>query len=190
MPTDREALDQIQADMAGHQQEHANVEVTAEQNRRMAADLCQQIDREEADASPPPAASPVSPPEPDLPRTRERREIDGKGYVVTKGGSVSPILRKASPAEQWFATHAQPRIDLLLTKKESGPLGAPSWHDRVHAVLYFGIRVNAAREAGRLDLVPELERRYMYEMVELLEASSTVFGDWKGDAPTRATVSG
>ena len=81
-----------------------------------------------------------------------------------------------------------PRASLLLTKMETGPLGQASWRQRTLAVMELHTRVSSLRMAGLYVEARMLERRFMYEFLELLNASSAVFGCWKSDAPNRIFV--
>lgn len=177
MSDDREGFEDMQADMSAHQREHAHVEPTGENNRKLAADLFERLDREQADALPDPIRSPAPPPPPE-PKT-ERKEIDGKGYLVDSGGSPDVAMRPATETEHHLRIRMQPRIDLLLSKPESGPLGQPSWRDRTLSMMYWGVKLDEARRALRFDLVLEYQARYEFERDTLLEESSAVFGDWR-----------
>jgi hypothetical protein len=72
----------------------------------------------------------------------------------------------ASPADLERAGRIQRRLELLLTKPERGPLGQPSWRERVMAItmLRFTIGVDP--------------RRLAQELADLVEASSASFGSW------------
>lgn len=167
----REALDDLRSDMAAHQRERAHVDVTDQSNHRLAADLLERIDREQADSKAPPP-KPVQ---------------DWNVNAVDVG--PDPLVRKATPQEHWFVSHAMPRLQLLLEKRESGPLGAPSWRTRALAgPMYFKEAAARAKMAGRHDMAREFEERAFFELVELLEQSSASFGDWKKDPDPKVTV--
>ena len=85
-------------------------------------------------------------------------------------------------------THALPRAQLLLTKQETGPLGQASWRQRTLAVMELHTRVSSLRQANLHAEARMLERRFMHEFLELLQASSAVFGDWRKDAPTKLII--
>jgi hypothetical protein len=87
-----------------------------------------------------------------------------------------PVAKFYTPAMMRQAVKLRARIDLLLTKMESGPLGAPSWHHRVLAIL-------ALKYAG-----PALAATAGAQMAELVEQSSAVFGDWRAEKPRRVQV--
>jgi hypothetical protein len=183
----REALDDLQGDMAAHQRRHIG-EVTASANQSLAASAFERLERERAEAKP------VSTPEPvgSLPieTKTERREGEHGAYTV-KTEADKPMLRTATKAEGEFFAKAMPRIELLLTKLETGPLGQPSWHQRVLAVMSHKSKVAGARMSGLHDYADALDRRFLLELLALLDDSSRLFGDWRADdAPTKVTVSG
>jgi len=184
-------LDGLQHDMAEHQR-RVGEQPTAEANRKLAAEMIERIDREEANAKPAPKAAPVEPnhAHPALVGGTERREGKHGAYVVNKSLVDDTKLRKANPAEHWFMTHAMPRAQLLLSKPESGPLGQASWRDRTLAVMEIHSRVGALRMANRNVEAAMLERRFMHEFLELLEASNASFGEWKKDPERRIQVGG
>lgn len=185
-------LESLQQDMAGHQR-RVGSEPTAEANRRLAVDTIQRIEREDAEAKPlpPPTVKPV---EANHVADRhvgvERREGNHGRYLLSKSLVDDTKMRTASPPEHWFLTHAMPRAMLLMKKHDTGPLGQASWRSRTLAVMELHTRVSSLRLANRLYEARMLERRFMQEFLELLEASSAAFGDWKKDAPTRISVSG
>ncbi len=78
-------------------------------------------------------------------------------------------------------THAMPRVELLLTKVETGPLGQPSWAQRTYAVMELQSRVVGLRARGLNQSADDITRRFMFELIELLEASNATFGSWKSD---------
>lgn len=82
---------------------------------------------------------------------------------------VDSPLAKAGPHTIAFAERLAERISLLLTKRERGPLGQPSWSERVMAIL-------ATRHVPTYG-----KKRRSLELITLCEQSSEVFGDWKKD---------
>lgn len=174
----REASDAMQADMAAHQRRFAG-EVTASLNQALAADFFQRFENERADSKPAPAIEP--PAQQPVEAKTERCEVDGKSYLVSTAPGDDIDTRPPTPAENWFMTHAMPRIELLLTKQETGPLGQASWATRTLAVLDLQSRANGLRAANKHAEADELSRRFMFEIVDLLEASTAPFGDWKKD---------
>jgi len=181
-------LDGLQADMAAHQGRFAG-EVTAESNRALAASAIERLERERAEAAPLLQVDPDPAPVPVM-ASVERREVDGKGYLVSRGPDEGALTRAANPQEAWFLAHAMPRIELLLTKVESEVLGRPSWNQRVLAVMQLKSQVPGMVAAGFLDAAAAMDRRYVGELIALLEASSTPFGPWQADPGTKLTVSG
>ena len=182
----RGGLDALQADMAEHQRRGGG-EVHAEDNRVLAVEAIAAVERRSTDDPPPPVVVPEAPKP--IEKSIERREIEDRAYVVAKGPELGgEQARPATPAEAWALRHMLPRVELLLTKVESGPLGQPSWRDRVLAILELRSRVPGFRLAGRHREADDLERRYALELLELLEDSSRTFGDWKADAPRKVYV--
>lgn len=182
--------DALQADMAAHQRRFSG-EVTADANQRLAAETVAQLEREMASSKAAPDPGPAM--QMPIDTTPIRREINGERYVIkpeVENSQQSPLVRKASEAEHWFISHAMPRIHMLLEQRETGPLGAASWRDRVLAVFALKTQAQSAAASGRQDMARDLDKRYIFELTCILEASSIPFGDWKKDAPTKVTVSG
>jgi hypothetical protein len=180
-------LDALQQDMRDHELQYGSGEVHASRNQAMAVDAITRIDRERAETKPT-APVPVLDAVPPPPRSIERREGVHGSYIVDKSPTDDVRVRSASPAEAWFMTHAIQRLELLITKVESGPLGQPSWRDRVQAVLELRSRVPGLRHLGAHGAADDLENRFTFELMELLEASCATFGDWKTDQPRLAMV--
>jgi hypothetical protein len=183
----RAGLDNLQADMAAHQSRFRG-EVSAESNRALAVDTVEKLERKMVDEAGRLQPNPTVVAPPPIEKSIERRDVDGKKYVVSKGPDTSPLLRKASESEHWFMTHAMPRVELLLTKLDTGPLGEPSWNQRVLAVMALKSQANGLQAGGLRDAAADLERRFMFELVQLLNASSATFGDWQKDAPKKVMV--
>ncbi len=171
--------------MALHQRRFAP-EVTDSKNHALAAVAIQQLERERADAKPVPLP-PVLPVQAPT-QTVERREIDGRKYIVKHDATDPTRIRKATPQEHHFVTHALPRIELLLTKMDTGPLGQPSWHQRTMAVLGLKSKVPDFIQARMYEYAAELELRFVCEMIELLNDSDRLFGPWEADTGTRPSV--
>lgn len=178
-----EGCDGLQLDMAEHQRRFGK-EVTASENQTLAATAFERLDRERQEAKP--AQANYAPPV----RSSGTEIRDGKHgrYVVSKSATDDVKCRSASPAEHWFMTHAMPRIDLLLSKLDTGPLGQPSWSQRAMAVMQLQMRAAGLKQRGLFMSAADASRRFMFELVELLEASSAVFGDWKKDAVVNPRV--
>lgn len=186
----REAVDTLRDDMARHQR-LTGVEVSDARNHSMAADLVQRIEREQADAKPfvpMPYTFTDERPRTRQERRREIREGQHGRYIVDANAADDTKVRKANEAELWYLTHAMPRVELLLSKMETGPLGQPSWHQRVMAVMALRSRVPGLRLAGLHTEAADTERRFMFELSALLEDSIATFGDWKADKPRLVMV--
>lgn len=150
MPNDRdrdyhEGLDGLQADMAEHQRAFRG-EVTAESNRQLAAAAIERLEKENADRKPEPAPPP--PPAPPVIPITARKDRDGRQYIMRKEADRGSLLRKASPVEAEFMVKAQTRIEKLLTLRDSGPLGAASWRDRVLAVMSTKAKASSWKAAA------------------------------------------
>ncbi len=183
----RESLDDLQADMAAHQKRFSG-EVTASSNQALAAGAIERVEREQAER---PRLSIVPDVEGSAPIVTKTERREGKhGRYTVRTEPDKPMLRQGTKAELDFLAHALPRVELLLTKEETGPLGQPSWKQRVLAVMEFKSRVPGLRLAGLKEEADRLDRRYLLELLALLDDSNQLFGDWKADAPTKITVSG
>ena len=187
MPEDlRDGVDALQADMAGHQSRFRG-EVSGEANRVLAVDAIERLERkldDEAGRIKPKPSEPVAPPvQPD-----EVREVEDKRYQITRSQTDDVQMRSATPAEAWFLAHAMPRVELMLSKLDTGPLGEPSWNQRTMAVMAIKERSVAARTSNMIELADDLNRRFTFELMQLLEDSNRVFGEWKADAPRKVIV--
>jgi hypothetical protein len=180
----REGLEALQADMARHQRRFAP-EVTADANQRLAVETIERLEKQDADARPsPPVEIPVA-----SAHDRRELEVDGRKYTLERTPDRN-VYRTASEFEAQVIRHAKPRIDMLMTKRESGPLGTPSWQTRTMAAMYFKVKSLEAIKSGRFDEANVYERAFQQDLYDLLEASNLSFGDWRKDAPTKITVSG
>lgn len=177
------AVEVLQQDMREHELRHVG-ECHASRNQSMAVDAVTRLEREQEDRRPVPSDPAPTPAE----HRRERREGEHGAYLIDRAPIDDTKVRQATPAEAWFMAHAMARVELLLSKMETGPLGQPSWNQRVLAVMELRSRVPGLRHAGRHDEAAELEKRYTFELLELLEASTATFGDWKADAPKTLSV--
>jgi hypothetical protein len=139
-------LDGLQNDMAEHQRRFRG-EVTAESNRAMAVDAIQRLDNEQAESKPAPAPAVPMQQQP-IESKLERREINGSSYLLKKEADTGQLVRKASKHEAWFLAHAMPRVALLMSKPESGPLGQPSWRARILAVMAIQAHAASLRAAA------------------------------------------
>ncbi len=180
----RDAVDGLRSDMAEHQRRFAP-DVTDAQNHTLAAGTIERVEREMTDAKPPQAAEPVHVPLPAM-----EREFEDRKYTLDRAPESAGSVRQATSAEHDFLRHAMPRMNLLMTKRETGPLGQPSWSQRLEAVAALRTHATSLQKAGQLELAESMDRRFLFEFMRLLEESSAVFGDWKADPATRITVSG
>lgn len=180
------AVEALQGDMARHQRRFAP-EVTATENQKLAVETIERLEKQDADAKP--IAPPANETQPPLPPVTEKREIDGREYTFDRAPDRD-MYRTASEFEAQVLRHAQPRIELLMSKQDSGPLGSPSWQMRTLAAMYFKVKSLEAGKSGQTDLAEYYERAFQLDLSELLEASCQPFGDWRKDAPTKIIVSG
>lgn len=179
-----EGVDALQSDMARHQREIAGGEVTAAKNHAFAVATIERLEREQADAPPPAPPGHTPAPAPTL----DKKTIEDRTYTLDAAPSVAPMFRTASEFEHQVMRHAMPRIELLMSKQDTGALGTPSWRTRTLAAMYFKAKAVEAGKAGRTDLAEIYERAFQLDVAELLEASNISFGDWRKDAPTKIVV--
>jgi hypothetical protein len=172
----RDAVEALREDMAQHQR-HTGKLPTDSRNQTLAVDAIIELEKRSADVTPPPAEVATTP----VVATVERKEVDGKTYIVDRGPDA-PMFRAASQFESEVLARATPRLELLLSKRESGPLGTPSWSARVMAAMFFKVKSLEARAAKLFDLAENYERAYQLDLSELLESSNQTFGDWRKTA--------
>jgi hypothetical protein len=176
-------LDGLQADMAEHQRRYVG-EVTASKNQSLAREAIERIERQDRESA---ATAPEARPQAPL-VTSERREVDGRTYIMDREPDRTPMFRSASEFEQQVLQRAEPRIQRLMSEDDSGPLGSPSWRARTLAAMYFKVKSIEHRRAGHLDLAEYCERAFQLDLENLLEQSNASFGDWRKDAPSRITI--
>lgn len=183
----RDGLEAIQADMAEHQRNFA-AEVTGEANRELAAQTFAEIDARGGFDAPPATPAPAPAPEPQLTRQqrrlleRQERDVAGRKYVVTKDDEVvSPELALAG-LEREHVVKALQRLHMLLSLKDTGILGAPSWSQRATAVMATMVDPKSG------GTVAERRVRFAQELDALLEDSSRLFGDWRADPDRKLYV--
>ncbi len=179
----REAVDALREDMALHQR-HTGKLATDASNQALAVSAIVEYEKR---VEPAPIAQPVE--TRPVPVGTEVKEIDGKRYIVDHGPDA-PMFRTATDFESQVLARATPRLELLLSKRDSGPLGTPSWSAKVMAAMYFKVKSLEARAAKQMDLAENYERAYQLDVSELLEQSNAIFGDWRilPDKPIIAVV--
>jgi hypothetical protein len=174
-------VDSLREDMALHQRRFSG-EVTDSKNHALAAGVFERLDRRQAEdgpGSPTPVEMPASKP---VGVTTQRKEGKHGNYLLSTAPTDNSKFRIGTPAEHWFMTHAMSRVTLLMSKVETGPLGQASWAQRTYAVMELQSRVAGLRARGLHASADDVTKRFMFELIELLEASSAPFGDWKADA--------
>jgi hypothetical protein len=197
----RTGLDGLQADMASHQTRFRG-EVSGEANRVLAASAIERLDQQIADEA---GRIQPKPPEvvaPPVEKGAEVRDVEDKRYVISKSPSDDVKFRGASAAEAWFMAHAMERVNLLMTKMETGPLGEASWYTKTTGVMDIKRESIDSHSTSRMALArgdlsaasmwesraEQLDRMFFVKLMQLLEESCRVFGDWKADAPKRIQV--
>jgi hypothetical protein len=177
----REACDAVQADMAEHQRRFApGGEVDADHNRQLAATLFERIDRK-ADEAPRLTSGPS------LAAPRETGERDGREYRFVRAPATEQTEKAAAAPRRMLLADPrtleryekmQARVNLLLEKRDRGPLGAPSWRERVLSALYWGNLTAAQLRRANLSRA-DADRCMAAELRAVLDASSATFGDWR-----------
>ena len=161
--------DALLADMATHQRMTGR-EVTAEANDRLAVPLFERVAAQVAAQITRPVKRVAA--APDFTTAQAHADARGKAAgrspwkIEHKPPSLTRDIAKSGPHVLAMFERLQERIALLMTKRESGILGAPSWRDRVLAVL-------AEKLSGR-----DVQMRSAH-LIQLCEDSNASFGDWK-----------
>lgn len=165
----RATADAFLRDMAEHQRVHRGQIPTPRQNEQLAKPLLEQLEREQSEAKPA-IASPSSPDPSAAPKERRwQKRARERGWKVLPQASGN--LAVIDPAQLDWWIHVRERVFLLLTKHETGPLGQPSWRSRIKAALMSYLWWRSKR--------PEAQNPGLGELLEVLEASSAVFGCWR-----------
>jgi len=182
---DSDARDLLEQDMARHEREHGAGEVHALRNQTLAAEALAMADQMYAEPARQVSAPPVV-----VTDSVERRELNGHTYVIDRSVNVNEdvAFRRTTEFEKNVLAHAQPRIQLLLSKQDEGPFGTPSWRTKTLAALYFKIKSLEATQSGRPGEAAAFDRAFQQDLYELLEASNQPFGDWRKSAPTKIVI--
>jgi hypothetical protein len=132
---DRETADLVRGDMAEHQKRFGR-EVTDGANAALLNVELEKLDnmRRDMRTSSGDVAMPTTEATAPRPTTIERKTVDGREFLL-KTEVDRPLLRKANEFEAWFLSHAMPRMEKLMSLPERGILGAPSWRERVMAIM-------------------------------------------------------
>ena len=166
----RAGLDALQGDMAAHQRMFRG-EVTGEANRKLAADTFAELERSGQLA--PVEDAPVEAPDPQV--ERATKEVNGREYQLTKEPDKAGAPLTMSQRERELELKMLQRLHLLLTMRDEGILGAPSWRTRAESVM-------------ALMVMPGGVIRFAQELDQLLEDSIKPFGDWKIDPDRKIYV--
>ena len=162
--------DALLGDMAAHQRLTGR-EVTAEANDRLAVPLFELVAAKAAAAAAR-VQTPRSPMTPDFAaaQARANARAAAKGVkpwqLKIEPKTITRDVAQAGPHVLAMFERLSARVQLLMTKREPGLLGAPSWRDRVLAVL-------AEKYAGRT------QRLTSAHLIQVCEDSNASFGDWK-----------
>lgn len=155
------AFDAFREDMARHQRMVGQMPDTR-RNEEMAAEALNQSERKRAEAKP---APPVRA-DPRKPKTVLGVTSSGHKIIRVPDVDSPKVQRVLDPLERQYARRLDARVQLLLSKRERGPLNQPSWRERVMSAMAVALRDR---------------RRGQAELVAVCEASSETFGDWKKD---------
>lgn len=164
--SDRAAFDNFVADMSAHQAEHAG-EVTGSANQALAAPVFEKLDQQAAEA---PYEWPAGRTHPDevKPRgflTERQSDIEARkrGWRLVREddlapeSSAPPVVKTFTPRELELYEAISQRVSLLLSKPESGPMGAPSWRARYLAIVAEKMAQPGNKEAARVAALKTLE---------------------------------
>lgn len=157
------ARDSFLDDMARHQRDIRGELPTTAANEKLVAETLNRLENESAEALPAPELADVSTAGPVADIEARAKE---KGWKLIHGAPEGGVVIPASAMQRIAAERITARVELLLEHKDSGPLGQASWHDRVLACM-------------RTQMVDRT--RAQLELLELLEDSNRVFGDWKAE---------
>lgn len=130
--------------MAEHQRTFRG-EATPEANRALAGQAMRELDRQRDEATPAPTETKTGPAP--IETKTERKQVNGRDYLMHKGAD-KPLLRKASPLEAEFLVLAMARVELLMSKPDTGARGQASWRQRIMAVMQTKTRAAAWQAAA------------------------------------------
>lgn len=198
---DREALDLMTGDMAGHQAATGRLPTPAE-NQALAAQVFERLDHKAAEAKPrvtpdPPAREVDAA---DSGGSAAAAKAQQMGYRMLRERDLPELVPvKMGPQTLERYEKIRARVKLLLTKVESGPLGAPSWADRMWAALSLKMTGRTEREVIAVGRLFGIELAIIHQhqggkvssakaVLRLVEESSAVFGPWYADAPAKVMV--
>lgn len=166
-------------DMARHQRAIAGEMPTPRENEELVASFLERYERRKAEAK-------QRPIRPGPPERQTEKKAAREGWTLTRGpdtGDDPPLVRTYDAFQAQFAARLDARIRLLTEGidedgqpirtdiRERGPLGAPSWRERVLAAI----------RTWQID-----RRRGIAELLSVVEDSSASFGDWKKAPPQRS----
>jgi hypothetical protein len=183
--------DEFARDMAAAQ-ERAGAIPTPTENADLVAQAMNRLENKVAEATP--AAADVVDPRPE--ETEAQRKARELGWELTRDSAPAADdadLVEPPAAQTTLYERMNARVELLLTKQDPGLLGAPSWAQRVEDVVRFkyehmprpiglirdpltGKPIKAVYDKAELG---RHRRRYTAMLVQVLEESSAVCGDWK-----------
>jgi hypothetical protein len=175
---DQEARENLKesfaSDMAEHQKKTGKLPTPAE-NARLAVPMFEMLEQKLADEAQRQAlAAPtkVDPRPSEINRDSLRRECERRGrgsaadfLAIKRMPDKAPIAVAPDPADLERGMRMLRRVQLLMTKRDEGVLGLPSWAQRAKAVLF-------------LKFAGADPRRIAFELVQLCEDSIPAFGPW------------
>ena len=165
----REILrDEFAKDMAGHQRLQGKIP-TIRENDLLAKPVFERIEQEIEDAPPPIRADPKDK------EWKTKAEKDGWRVL---GEPEENAITVIDPAHLAWWEHVRARVFLLLDKRDRGPLNHPSWYERVMAA-FMTYSVFRQRK------VADEKNPGFGQLMQVLDDSSPVFGDWTRTKPRR-----
>lgn len=175
---DREARDVLKDSFAHDMAEHQRAtgkEPTPAANERLAVPLFEMLEQKLADEARRQAAAPPVKvdPRPRLAGDALREECKKRGreraadfMAIQRLPTAQAAAPKVAPEDLERARRIERRLHLLMRHPERGPLGQPSWRERVMAVTMLRFTIGVDR------------RRLAQELADLVEASVQPFGPW------------
>lgn len=175
---DREARDVLKDSFAHDMAEHQKLigkEPTPAANERLAVPLFEMLEQKIADEAARQAAAPPTrvDPRPCLAGDALREECKKRGreraadfMAIQRLPAAKASAPKVAAADLERARRIERRLHLLMRHPERGPLGQPSWRERVMAVTMLRFTIGVDR------------RRLAQELADLVEESVQPFGAW------------
>jgi hypothetical protein len=185
-------------DMAAHQRMRG-VDATPGANQALATRTFERWDRKWQEAKAPPPGQAVDPwPTGERPSdvtARKLGEARGVRYRIVREPELERKSREVilSPARRQELLWLDARVILLGTGRypdgrytrvsimETGPLGQPSWFQRINAAIVTNLSKCRSCAQAKLDRCEHKKREAAVELLRICEDSIAVFGEWKRD---------